>query len=96
MRQRGFESRPVLLVFDNPAHTDRAHDVAAACRLAEAEARVQFPLGALDEQDVGKPGIPPGTDVQRWSREHEIAGSNPAVLTDSIAVGPVLVRVGGC
>ena len=28
-------------------------------------------------------------------RAHEIAGSNPAVLTD-IAVGPVLVRVGGC
>ncbi len=28
-------------------------------------------------------------------RAHEIAGSNPAVLT-SIAVGPVLVRVGGC
>ena len=47
------------------------------------------------EQDVGKPGIPPGTDAQRWSRAHEIAGSNPAVLT-FIAVGPVLVRVGGC
>ena len=50
----------------------------------------------LEIQDVGKPGIPPGTDAQRWSRAHEIAGSNPAVLTDPIAVGPVLVRVGGC
>ena len=60
-----------------------------------AEVRVQLPLGALDEQDVGKPGIPPGTVAQRWSREHEIAGSNPAVLT-LIAVGPVLVRVGDC
>ena len=39
-------------------HTLRAHDVAAACRLAMAEVRVQLPLGALDEQDVGKPGIP--------------------------------------
>ena len=46
------------------------------------------------KQDVGKPGILPGTGAA-WSREHEIAGSNPAVLT-WIAVGPVLVRVGGC
>lgn len=36
----------------------RAHDVAAACRLAMAEVRVQLPLGALSKQDVGKPGIP--------------------------------------
>lgn len=31
----------------------------------------------------------------RVVRVHEIAGSNPAVLT-LIAVGPVLVRVGDC
>ena len=36
----------------------RAHDVAAACRLAMAKVRVQLPLGAFDMQDVGKPGIP--------------------------------------
>ena len=60
----------------------RAHDVAETYLLAMQESRVQFPLGALDEQDVGKPGIPPGTDAQRRSRAHEIAGSNPAVLTD--------------
>ena len=30
----------------------------------------------------------------RVRREHETAGSNPAILT--IAVGPVLVREGGC
>ena len=66
-----------------------------ASLLAMQEAPVQLRLGALEMQDVGKPGIAPGTDAQRWSRVHEIAGSNPAVLT-SIAVGPVLVRVGGC
>ena len=58
MRRRGFESLPVLLFFDNSAHHIRAHDVAAACRLAMAEVRVRLPLGAFDEQDVGKPGIP--------------------------------------
>ena len=31
----------------------------------------------------------------RVLRAHEIAGSNPAVLT-FVAVGPVLVRVGDC
>ena len=44
--------------FDNSAHHVCAHDVAAACRLAMAEVRVQLPLGALNRQDVGKPGIP--------------------------------------
>ena len=44
--------------FDNSAHHVSAHDVAAACRLAMAEVRVQLPLGALNEQDVGKPSIP--------------------------------------
>ena len=58
MRRRGFESLLVLLLFDNSAHHVCAHDVAAACRLAMAEVRVRLPLGALDEQDVGKPGIP--------------------------------------
>ncbi len=95
MRRRGFESLPVPLLFDNSAHHVCAHDVAAACRLAMAEVRVRLPLGALVERDVGKPGIPPGTDAKRWSREHETAGSNPAVLT-SIAVGPVLARAGAC
>ena len=60
-----------------------------------AEVRVQLPLGAFNEQDVGKPGIPPGTVAQRWSREHEIVGSNPTILT-FVAVGPVLVRAGAC
>ena len=95
MRRRGFESRPVLCewFFDNSAHHVCAHDVAAACRLAMAEVRVQLPLGAFNEQDVGKPGIPPG--AAECLREHEIAGSTPAVLT-AIAVGPVLVRAGAC
>ncbi len=35
-----------------------AHDVAVACCLAMAEVRVRLPLGALEIQDVGKPGIP--------------------------------------
>ena len=91
MRRRGFESLPVLLSGSlTIRHTHCAHDVAAACRLAMAEVRVQLPLGALDRQDVGKPGIP-----RARLREHEIVGSNPTILT-FIAVGPVLVRAGGC
>ena len=46
--------------------------------------------------------LPPQQDIRTWEslvfrvlREHEIAGSNPAVLT-SFAVGPVLVRAGAC
>ena len=31
----------------------RAHDVAAACRLAMAEVRVRLPLGALKKLDCG-------------------------------------------
>ena len=65
-----------------------AHDVAAACCLAMAEARVRFPLGAL-ASGRGKAWL-----FHRF-REPEIAGSNPAVLTD-LAVGPVLVRAGAC
>ena len=67
MRRREFESLPVLLFIDNSAHHNApmrapcAAWSAAACRLAMAEVRVRLPLGALDEQDVGKPGIPPGT-----------------------------------
>ena len=91
MRRRGFESRPVLLgnwFFDNSIRTLGAHDVAAACRLAMAEVRVQLPLGALKRQDVGKSGIPPvsGTGDRRFK------SGRP----DLIAVGPVLVRAGAC
>ena len=91
MRRRGFESRPVLLmwIFDNSIRTLSAHDVAVACRLAMAEVRVQLPLGALKENRTWE------SLVFRVLREHESAGSNPAVLT-SIAVGPVLVRAGAC
>ena len=58
------------------------------------ELRVQVPLGALDFR-VWE------SLVFRVLREHEIAGSNPAILTvrvalTTIAVGPVLVREGGC
>ena len=69
-------------------HTLRAHDVAAACRLAMAEVRVRLPLGALESRTWE-------SLVFRVPRAHEIVGSSPAVLT-LIAVGPVLVRVGGC
>ena len=62
-----------------------------------AEVRVQLPLGALvrrvEFQGVGKSGIPRASGARD-------RGSNPAVLTGrsalTIAVGPVLVRVGGC
>jgi hypothetical protein len=52
-----------------------------------ADVRVRLPLGALDFR-VWE------SLVFRVLREHEIAGSNPAILTD--AVGPVLVREGDC
>ena len=59
MRRRGSESLPVLLYGSlTIRHTLRAHDVAVACCLAMAEVRVRLPLGALNRQDVGKPGIP--------------------------------------
>ncbi len=64
-----------------------AHDVAVAYCLAMAEVRVRLPLGALNS---GR-GI---VWLIRVFRKHEIAGSNPAVLTD--AVGPVLAREGDC
>ena len=47
MRQRGFESHPVLSVFDNSGDGDRAHDVAVAYRLAMADVRVRLLLGTL-------------------------------------------------
>ena len=54
-----------------------------------AEVRVQLPLGALKNSRTWE------SLVFRVLREHETAGSNPAVLT-VIAVGPVLVRAGAC
>ncbi len=45
MRRRGFESHPVLSLFDNPVTVKCAHDVAAAYRLAMADVRVRLPLG---------------------------------------------------
>jgi hypothetical protein len=82
MRRREFESHPVLSIFDNSTKTLCAHDVAVACCLAMAEARVRFPLGAFE--------------IRVWDslefrllRAQEIAGSNPATLTDLlIAVWP--------
>ena len=75
--------------FDNSAHHVGTHDVAAACRLAMAEVRVQLPLGALQNSRTWE------SLVFRRFREPEIVGSTPAVLT-CIAVGPVLVRAGAC
>ncbi len=54
-----------------------------------AEVRVRLPLGALKFRVWESLAI-------RVPREHEIAGSNPTVLTEFDAVGPVLVREGGC
>ena len=46
------------------------------------EFNVLLRLARFATQDVGKLGIRPGTNAQRWSRAHEIVGSNPTVLTD--------------
>ncbi len=44
-----------------------AHDVAAAYCLAMADVWVRLPLGALEIQDVGKPGIPRALGARdRW------------------------------
>src|SRR5271170_4459505 len=51
------------LIFDNSARLFCTHDVAVACCLARAEVRVRLPLGALDQQGVGKPGIPPASEA---------------------------------
>ena len=65
----------MLSLFDNLVVTQSAHDVTAACCLARAEERVQFPLGAHLF------GV-----WERWKvhvlREHEDAGSTPATPTD--------------
>ena len=45
MRRRGFESHPVLSVFDHSASVMCAHVVVVAYCLAKAEARVRLPLG---------------------------------------------------
>ena len=88
-RGRGSDSHPVFLVIDNLAHATSAYDVTVTYLLAMQELRVQAPLGALDFR-VWE------SLVFRVLREHEIAGSNPAILTLFDAVGPVLVRAGGC
>ena len=86
-RQRGFDSRPVLWLFDNLIRLQRAHDVAVASLLAMQDVPVQLRLGA-SFQRVGKSGIPraSGARDRRFKSDH----------ADLIAVGPVLVRVGGC
>ena len=61
-------------------NTTSAHDVAAAYCLAMAEVRVRLPLGALEFRTWG-------SLASRVFRKHEIAGSNPAVLTDVIRCG---------
>ena len=77
----------VLLVFDNLVRLQRAHDVAVASLLAMQDVPVQLRLGA-SFQRVGKPGIlrASGARDRRFKSDH----------ADFIAVGPVLVRVGGC
>jgi hypothetical protein len=75
MRRRGFESHPVLSVFDNSVLVTCAHVVVVAYCPAKAEARVRLPLGTCSSRDVGKPGS------IRLLREQEIAGSNPAIPT---------------
>ena len=52
-----------------------------------ADVRVRLPLGAFQLRVWESLAF-------RVLREHEIAGSNPAILTDN-AVGPVLAREGG-
>ena len=47
MRQRGFDSRPVLSFFDNLVIAQRTHDVAVACLPARQNVPVQLRLGAL-------------------------------------------------
>ena len=57
--------------------------------LAMAEVWVRLPLDALRFRMWE-------SLVFRVLREHESAGSNPVILTYTFAVGPVLVREGGC
>ena len=68
-------------IFDNSADATSAHDVTAAYCLAMADARVRFPLGALVLRVWD-------SLVIRVPRAHEIAGSNPAILTWYLELGP--------
>jgi hypothetical protein len=61
--------------FGDYSLTTSAHDVAAAYCLAMAEVRVRLPLGALKLRVWG-------SLASRVPREYEIAGSNPAILTE--------------
>ena len=70
--------------------------MAAAYCLAMADVRVRLPLGALCLRMWESLAFCLALNAQ-WAlvREHETAGSNPAILTDDV-VEPVLVRAGGC
>ena len=83
MRQRRFESGPVLLLLDNLVVHTSARDVAAACRLARAEVRVRFPLGAPNDFF----GVWENLEI-RVLREHESVGSNPTAPTDLLRWSP--------
>ena len=71
MRRRGFDSHPVLLLFENSVRLQRAHDVAVASLLAMQDAPVQLRLVA-SIQRVGKPGIPraSGARDRRFKSDH--------------------------
>jgi hypothetical protein len=66
----------------------RTHDVAAACRPARAEVRVQLPLGAFSfawhagPADGCRPAMWESLEI-RVPRAHESVGSNPTTLTGS-------------
>jgi hypothetical protein len=45
MRQRGFDSRPVLSIFDNSVIAQRTHDVAASVSACQAESAGSIPAG---------------------------------------------------
>jgi hypothetical protein len=93
-RQRGFDSRPVLSIFDNSVSLKRTHDVAAAYLLAMQKVPVRLRLGALWRR-VGKLGIAAcfGSTRRPTLRVGARFKSGHA---DLIAVVSVLVRVGGC
>ena len=73
------------MFFDNPIRTQRTHDVAEAYRLAMSDVRVRLPLGAFGVKGNGGPR----------ALGARLSGFDSR-LPDSIAVGPVLVRAGGC
>jgi hypothetical protein len=94
MRRRGFDSRPVLSIFDNLVIAQRTHDVAAAYLLAMQKVPVRLRLGASG-------GVWESLGF-RVLREHETTNAarrcpvqiRPRRL--GFAVGSVLVRIGGC